>query len=111
MPNFIEELFFGNLDPQRRGYTKDSRIMKVSSNINELEEKLSERLQGEDKDLFLDFCNAYGELMGEAEVYSFVIGFRLGAKMIFDTFCSDDAPFDSFLKESKIFNCNLVNYD
>lgn len=99
MPNFIEELFFGNLDPQRREYANGSRIMKVSSNINELEEKLTERLRDEDKDLFLDFCNAYGELMGDAEVDSFVVGFRLGAKMIFDTFCSDDAPFGSFLKE------------
>lgn len=44
--NFIEELFFGNLDPQRRGYTKNSYIVKVSSNVNELEEKLTERLQG-----------------------------------------------------------------
>lgn len=89
MPNFIEELFFGNLDPQRRGYTKDSRIMKVSSNINELEEKLTERLQGKDKDLFLDFCNAYGELMGEAEIDSFITGFRIGAKFAVDTFCGD----------------------
>ena len=53
-------------------------------------EKLTERLQGEDKDLFLDFCNAYGGFMGDAEVDSFVIGFRLEAKMIFDNFCRDD---------------------
>lgn len=46
MPNFIEELFFGNLDPQWRGYTKDSHIMKVSGNISELEEKLTETLAG-----------------------------------------------------------------
>lgn len=89
MPNFIEELFFGNLDPQRRGYTKNSRIMKVSSNINELEEKLIERLRDEDKDLFLDFCNVYGELMGEAKVDSFTVGFRLGARFAYDTFCGD----------------------
>lgn len=58
MTNFIEELFFGNIDLQKRGYTKDSHIVKVSESINELEEKLTERLQDEDKDLFLDFCNA-----------------------------------------------------
>lgn len=89
MPNFIEELFFGNLDPQRRGNTKGSRIVQVSGNINELEEKLTERLQGVDKDLFLDFCNAYGELMGEAEIDSFITGFRMGARFAYDTFCGD----------------------
>ena len=89
MPNFIEELFFGNLDPQRRGNTTGSRIVQVSGNINELEEKLTERLQGVDKDLFLDFCNAYGELMGEAEIDSFITGFRMGARFAYDTFCGD----------------------
>lgn len=99
MANFIEELFYGNIDPQARGYRKNHHIIKVSNNINDIEEKLTERLQGEDKDLFLDFCNAYAELMGEAELDSFIVGFRLGAKMLFDVFCSDDAPFESFLKD------------
>ena len=99
MTNFIEELFFGNIDPQRLGYTKHSHIVKVSGNINELEEKLTERLQGEDKGLFLDFCNAYGELMGDAEVDSFTVGFRIGAKFAYDTFCGEDAPFKSYLRD------------
>lgn len=99
MTNFLEELYFGNLDPQARGYRKDSNILKVSENINELEEKLTQRLNDEEKKLFLDFCNAYGELMGDTGLDSFIVGFRLGAKMIFDTFCSDDAPFESYLKE------------
>lgn len=99
MANFIEELFYGNIDPQARGYRKDHRVVKVSNSINEIEAKLTERLQGENKDLFLDFCNAYAELMGEAELDSFIVGFRLSAKMPFDVFCSDDAPFESFLKD------------
>ena len=36
--------------------------------------------------------------MGESGLNSFLVGFRLGAKMIFDTFCNDDAPFESYLK-------------
>ena len=38
MTNFLEELYFGNLDPQARGYRKGSHIRKVSENINDLEE-------------------------------------------------------------------------
>ena len=87
MTNFLEELYYGNIDPQARGYRKGSYNFKVSQNINELEEKLTERLGGEDKALFLDFLD------------SFIVGFRLGAKMIFDTFCSNDAPFESYLKD------------
>ena len=99
MENFIEELFYGNIDPQSRGYRKGSRIIKVSDNMNEIEEKLIERLNGKEKKLFLNFCNAYAELMGTSDLDSFIVGFRLGAKMVFDTFCSDDAPFKSYLKD------------
>lgn len=99
MTSILEELYFGNLDPQARGYRKGCHNLEVSRNINELEEKLTERLNGEEKALFLDFCNAYGELMGDTGLDSFLVGFRLGAKMIFDTFCSDDAPFESYLKD------------
>ena len=99
MTNFLEELYYGNIDPQARGYRKGSHILKVSENINELEEKLTKRLSGEEKTLFLDFCNAYGELMGDTGLDSFLVGFRLGAKRILDTFCSDDAPFESYLKD------------
>lgn len=98
MENFIEELFYGNIDPQAREYRKDRRAIKVLKNITDIEEKLTERLRGEDKDLFLDFCNGNSELTGEATLDAFIVGFRLGAKMFFDTFCSDDAPFESFLE-------------
>lgn len=99
MTNFLEELYYGNVDPQRRGYTKHSHIVKVSDSINGLEEKLTERLQGEDKNLFLDFCNAYSELLGDAEVDTFVVGFRTGARFAYDTFCTEDEPFEIYLKE------------
>lgn len=99
MANFIEELFYGNIDPQARSYRKGHHAVKVSNDISEIEEKLTERLQGEDKDLFLDYCNANSELMGEATLDSFIVGFRFGAKMLFDVFCSDDAPFERFLQD------------
>ena len=37
MANFIEELFYGNIDPQARGYHKDHHSVKVLHNMNEIE--------------------------------------------------------------------------
>lgn len=39
MANFLEELYYGNIDPQARGYRKGSHNLEVSKDINELEEK------------------------------------------------------------------------
>ena len=66
--------------------------------LNDLEEKLTEQLAGENQSLFLRFCNASAEFMGESELDTFITGFRLGARFMLDTFLSDDAPFESFLE-------------
>ena len=54
--NIIEELYYGNIDPQDRGYHPQSPVKKVSDSLNDLEEKLTEQLAGENKALFLRFC-------------------------------------------------------
>ena len=40
------------------------------------------------KALFLDFCNAYEELLGKTGLDSFPVGFRLDAKMISSPFAA-----------------------
>ena len=89
--NIIEELYYGNIDPQDRGYRPKSPVKKASDSLNDLEEKLTEQLVGENKELFLHFCNA-------SELDTFITGFRFGARFMMDTFLSDDAPFESFLE-------------
>ena len=92
--NIIEELYYGNVDPQDHGYHPKSPVKKAS----DLEEKPTEQLAGENKALFLRFCNAYAEFMGESELDTFITGFRLGARFMLDTFLSDDAQLESFLE-------------
>lgn len=38
--NIIEELYYGNIDPQDRGYRPKSPVKKASDSLNDLEEKL-----------------------------------------------------------------------
>lgn len=54
----------------------------------------------------MKFFNAYGELVCNTGLDPFVAGFRLIAKIIFDTFCNGDAPFDSLLEGEKI--CGII---
>ncbi len=98
MAGFIEELFFGNIDPQTRGISKDSAAQRSMQRLAESEALLNERLEGEDKQLFLKNTNAWGEVNGASILDSFITGFRLGAAMAVDTFANDDAPFEDYLK-------------
>lgn len=99
MKNIIEELFYGNIDPQARCFKKDSYLQKQMTIMSHSEEILTERLKGDDKKTFLSFVNASGIVLGESELDSFIVGFRLGARSIYDTFVDNTKPYDDFLKE------------
>jgi len=50
--SFIEELFYGNLDPQSRSPHAVRQISRSAASLDELEDILTERLQGAHKRLF-----------------------------------------------------------
>ena len=88
MVNFIEELYYGNIEPQnrkRRESRNYSREMKI---LSENEDILLEKLPLEDRKLFLEYVDAWGIVDGESVVDSFITGFKLGARFAYDTFVS-----------------------
>lgn len=92
MANFIEDLFYNNINPQARMVRKSS-LQKQMEILADCEERLTSTLTGDDKKAFLAFINAVGEVQGESQLDSFIIGFRLEARFAFDTFADDKAPY------------------
>ncbi|MEE0872762.1 MAG: hypothetical protein UIH27_04720 [Ruminococcus sp.] len=99
MKNVISELYYGNIDPQARGFKNGSFLKKQMAVLSESEAMLTEKLTGDEKKAFLSFVNASDVILGESELDSFIVGFRLGARLTFDTFVNDDTPYDDLLKE------------
>ena len=99
MKNIITELYYGNIDPQARGFKKDSYLQKQMSILSKSEAELTDKLDGEVKKAFLSFANASNVILGESELDSFIVGFRLGARFIYDTFVDSTAPYKYFLRE------------
>lgn len=99
MKNFIKELYYGNIDPQARGFKNGSYLKKQMTILSESEALLTDRLTGDEKKQFLTFVNASNNILGQTELDSFIVGFRLGARLILDTFMNDDTPYEDFLKE------------
>ena len=92
MKNILEELYYGNIDPQSRCYRQGSHIFEVSAEIVDIEEQLNDRLDGKEKEMFKRYVEAYAELMATSKLDDFIVGFRLGARFAVDTFMSDEAP-------------------
>ena len=86
MSNIIEELFYGNLEPQEVNSELTPKLKKKLSNLAEREEQLTARLNGEDKELFKNYVSDYVEFSTTSNSDSFISGFRLGARFAYDTF-------------------------
>ena len=99
MGKFIEEFYYGKLDPQARSTKENKAVQKQMEVLMLNEDFLTENLSGESKKRFLEFVNAWGVVNGESNLDSFIMGFRLCANFTYDTFVSDEAPFVDLLKE------------
>ena len=99
MANFIEEFYYGNIEPQSRSSKQNKTVQKEMQILTANEDLLTEALTDENKKLFLDYVNAWSIVNGESNLDSFIMGFRLGAKFTFDTFISSETPFEDLFKE------------
>ena len=97
--NFIEEFYYGNINPQARSSDQNLKVQKDMQTLSESEDFLTDKLSGEEKRRFISYVDAWATVNGESNLDSFVTGFRLGAQFAFDTFVTDKAPYTDYLKE------------
>ena len=86
MSDIIEDFYYGNIEPLEVSSELTPKLKKKLSNLAKKEEELTTRLTGEDKELFQNYVSAYVEFSTTSNADSFISGFRLGAKFIYDTF-------------------------
>ena len=86
MSNVIEELYYGNLEPQELTTEIRPKLKKKLSSLAKKEEELSAMLPEKEKELFTNYVLAYNEFSSIGNSDSFISGFRLGARFAYDTF-------------------------
>ena len=91
----LEDLYYGNIVPQARSYRPGSPQMQRQEEVSELENQLNEKLDVECLRLFRSFVSTYAQCLGDAALDAFIVGFRHGARLNWETFLSDDAPLKS----------------
>ena len=89
--NFIEELYYGNINPNEKSYKKATPYDKALSIFTANEDKLKEALSGEHLKLFNELVNASDEISATSGIENFKIGFRLGVLMMCDSLFSDNS--------------------
>ena len=85
MKNFIEELYYGNLDSEFYG-SNDREFSKALRKTSDLEEQLNKIVDDSAKAVFSDYLEASSELSRLSVLDAFRQGFRMGAHFMHDTF-------------------------
>jgi len=82
---FIEELYYGNINPNEKRYKSPKSYDKVAKTFSDIEVKLTKVLSDENLKLFNELVNASDEISATSGVENFKIGFRLGVQMMCDS--------------------------
>ena len=88
---FIEELYYGNINPNEKRYKSHKPYDKAVKAFSDIENKLSKELNGENLKLFNELVNASDEISATSGVENFKIGFRLGVMMMCDSLLFDNS--------------------
>ena len=99
MTNFIEEFYYGNIDPQDRSSEQNKKVQRDMQILTDNEDFLTDKLSGEEKKRFIQYVDAWAYVNGESALDNFITGFRLGAQFAFDTFVTSKAPYMDYLKD------------
>ncbi len=89
MSHFIEEFYYGNIEPQESITELKAEIKKKLDTLSQTEEQLTSKLTEEEKALFMKYASQSSEFLCISNADSFIAGFRLGAKFTHDTFVTD----------------------
>ena len=86
MSDFIEEFYYGNIEPQECTTNLTAKVKKSLSELADKEEQLTSLLADKDRELFIDYVATYIKFSSLCNADSFTTGFRLGARFTYDTF-------------------------
>ena len=86
MSDFIEDFYYGNIEPQECTTNLTAKVKKSLSELADKEEQLTSLLADKDKMLFTDYVATYIKFSSLCNADSFTTGFRLGARFTYDTF-------------------------
>ena len=86
MSDFIEDFYYGNIEPQEISTELRTELKKKLDSLSRAEEQLASKLTDEEKELFIKYASQSSEFLCVSNADSFIVGFRLGARFTYDTF-------------------------
>ena len=82
MRKLLEDFYCGNLTPGVQKTVPDSELQRLIGNVAECETQLMERLDEPEKEILEELVNSQGLVNNMETMENFILGFRLGVRMM-----------------------------
>ncbi len=90
MRKILEDLYFGNITPYERRMAASSELRCLAKRASDCESQLTERLNEEEQKLLNVLINAQQEIDSITVKENFILGFRLGVRLMAECMDEDD---------------------
>ena len=89
MPSVIEELWYGNIDPQIQRVEGNSEINNLLNLMGKNRDELSGTLTDKQKEILEKYDDCVNEMYCIIERETFAYGFKLGGRLMCETLSGD----------------------
>ncbi len=90
MRRILEDLYFGNIVPYDKQMAANSELRRLVKRVADCEDQLTERLNEEEQKLLNTLINAQHEIDRITALEEFILGFRLGTRLMAECMDEDD---------------------
>ena len=91
--SILEELWRGNITPNERAIKPESEYHNLFHAASAEEKRLLEYLSAEGREIYDSLCRKRSELAGMSEMETFIVGFRMGARVMLEVLGEYDGQF------------------
>ena len=88
MRNTLEDLYYGNITPGAQQIAPNSELKRATDRVARFESQLTERLDETGQTILAKFVESKDEAESITALENFIIGFRLGARIMME--CMDE---------------------
>ena len=90
MRKILEDFYYGNLRPSDQQMTVNSKLQWAVDTVAQRERQIEEQLDDEGKKLLSEFSDAQRTVDSITALENFILGFRLGAKIVMECMDNND---------------------
>ncbi len=90
MRNTLEDLYYGNITPNAQDMVSNSELKRATDRVTRFEKQLTEQLDEAGQAVLEKLIESQQEIDSITAMENFILGFRLGAKIVMECMDNND---------------------